>query len=78
MYNVAVGENISVNKLFGLIREIGGSDLQPVHREERPGDIKNSLADISLAAEYLSYDPEVKLKEGLTTTFDWFRKNFSR
>lgn len=78
VYNVAVGENITVNLLFDMIREIGGSELQPVHRDERPGDIRNSLADISLAADYLSYRPEVKLKEGLKTTFDWFSKNFTQ
>jgi UDP-N-acetylglucosamine 4-epimerase len=78
VYNVAVGENISVNMLFDMIRDIAGSDLDPVHREERPGDIRNSLADISQASGLLSYDPQVKLKEGLEITFDWFRKNFSR
>jgi UDP-N-acetylglucosamine 4-epimerase len=49
---------------------------KPKHREERPGDIKNSLADISLARKFLGYEPEVKLKEGLAITFDWFSKNF--
>jgi UDP-N-acetylglucosamine 4-epimerase len=76
VYNVAVGENISIRKLYSLLAEIAGSDAQPEHRDERPGDIRNSLADISLAAKYLGYKPEVKLKEGLKITFEWFRNTF--
>lgn len=76
VYNVAVGENISVKKLFHMLAEISGKDASPKHRAERPGDIKNSLADISLARTYLGYEPEVKLKQGLAITFDWFKNNF--
>ncbi len=74
VYNVAVGENISVKKLFSLLAEIAGKDVQPQHRPERPGDIKHSLADISQARNFLGYEPREKLKDGLTITFDWFRK----
>ncbi len=76
VYNVAVGENISVKELFHMLANIAGVPAKPKHRDERPGDIKNSLADISLARKFLGYEPEVKLKEGLAITFDWFSKNF--
>jgi UDP-N-acetylglucosamine/UDP-N-acetyl-alpha-D-glucosaminouronate 4-epimerase len=77
VYNVAVGENITINKLFHMIREIAGSDLKPTHRDDRPGDIRNSLADTSLAKKYLHYRPGVKLQDGLAITFEWFKKTFS-
>lgn len=77
VYNVAVGENISVKKLFTMLAEIAGKKASPLYREERAGDIRNSLADISLARTYLNYEPHVKLKEGLAVTFDWFSKTFS-
>ena len=76
VYNVAVGENISVKKLFSMLSDIAGKEAQPLHREERAGDIRNSLADISLARTFLSYEPQVKLKEGLAITFEWFSKTF--
>lgn len=76
VYNVAVGENISVKKLFTELAVIAGKDSQPKYREERPGDIKNSLADISLAKKYLGYEPVVKLKQGLQITFDWFKSTY--
>ena len=61
-----------------MLAEISGKDAQPIHRADRAGDIRNSLADISLARTYLGYEPQVKLKEGLAITFDWFSKTFGK
>ncbi len=75
VYNVAVGERISILELFNMIAELVGSDTKPVHRESRAGDIRNSLADISKAKELLGYEPTVRVKDGLRQTLDWFRQN---
>lgn len=76
VYNIAVGESISLNKLLKHLMHITGKKIEPVFKEERPGDVKNSLADISLAMQYLGYNPLVKVKEGLALTVPWFKKNF--
>jgi len=76
VYNIAVGESISLNKLLHHLMHITGKKIEPVYKEERPGDVKNSLADISLAKLYLGYNPLVKVKEGLALTVPWFKKNF--
>lgn len=78
VYNVAVGENTSLNTLFTTLQELSGNSTKPEYREERPGDIRHSLADISLARKMLGYDPKVKLKEGLDITLKWFAENFKR
>ncbi len=78
VYNVAVGENVTINKLFDIIAACAGSSIKPVHREDRPGDIRDSLADISLAEKYLGYKPTVKLEAGIRITFDWFKKTFAK
>lgn len=75
VYNVAVGERISVNQLFAMIAQLVNSDLKPIHRQTRPGDIRDSLADISKAKNLLEYQPEIKAAEGLKYTFEWFRNN---
>jgi UDP-N-acetylglucosamine/UDP-N-acetylgalactosamine 4-epimerase len=77
IYNVAVGEKISVNVLYDIIASLGGSVIRPVHRDTRAGDIRNSLADISSAESLLGYAPAIKVNEGLKIAFDWYRKNFS-
>lgn len=73
VFNVATGANYSVNQLFAMLCEIAGSNLKPIHRDERPGDIRNSLADISKSREILGYIPEVETKEGLKKAFSWFK-----
>jgi UDP-N-acetylglucosamine 4-epimerase len=76
VYNVAAGESYSVNQLFNMLKEISGSELNPIHREERAGDVRRSLADISKAKNDLGYEPEVYAKDGLKITFDWFKKTY--
>ena len=77
VYNVAVGESVSVNQLYDTIASISGSDRKAAYVTERKGDIKNSLADISMAKNLLGYDPQFHLREGLEITIAWFRKAFA-
>ncbi|MBL7924250.1 MAG: SDR family oxidoreductase [Bacteroidia bacterium] len=77
VYNVAVGESVSVNTLYQSIAAISGNSRQPEYAAERKGDIKNSLADISMAKNLLGYDPQYRLQEGLEITVAWFRKAFA-
>lgn len=73
VYNVAVGEKFSINDLYNYVREFFGSDLKPVYREARAGDVRNSLADISLAKKYLGYSPQVRFTDGLKLTIEYFK-----
>ncbi|HZF99421.1 MAG TPA: SDR family oxidoreductase [Chitinophagales bacterium] len=68
VYNVAVGENFTLLDLTRCLNDVLGTNVEPVHREDRPGDIRNSLADISLAQKLLDYRPTVRFKEGLAYT----------
>ena len=74
--NIACGGRVTINELFNTIKTIIGSDIEPIYRSSRPGDVKDSLADISLAKTMIDYTPEVSLNKGLETTIDWFRKEF--
>ncbi len=76
VYNVAVGENYSINYLFNSIRESLKISAKPTYRNTRDGDVRNSLADISLANKLLNYTPSVRFDEGLRSTIDFFRKAF--
>ncbi|HOY32652.1 MAG TPA: SDR family oxidoreductase [Bacteroidales bacterium] len=78
IYNIACGDKTSVNELFHMLKDISGSAVMPSYREERPGDIRDSLADISNARKVLGYEPAVKIWDGLRITFDWFKQNFER
>lgn len=75
VYNIAVGERTSLNQLFEMIKEVAGSDLAPKYGPERKGDVKHSLADISKAKDLLNYNPGTTIRQGLKTTFDWYRQH---
>ncbi len=74
VYNVAHGKQTTINELFASLRDLVGTDLEPQHREPRPGDVQHSLADISASEKNLRYQPETKFSEGLRQTLNWFRQ----
>lgn len=74
VYNVAVGENFSVNYLYNACARYLKSDFAATFRQPRQGDIRDSLADISLAKKMLDYTPSKKFEAGLEETIEYFKK----
>jgi UDP-N-acetylglucosamine 4-epimerase len=72
VYNVAVGENFTVNFLFESISKLLSSHHKATYREARSGDIRDSLADISKAHELLGYAPTYQFLDGLKHTVAYF------
>ena len=73
VFNIAVGEETSVNQLVEILKNALGSGIEPYFAEERIGEVKKSVADISKAKEVLNYIPEIKFKEGIERTLSWFQ-----
>ncbi len=71
VFNVAGGKGITINALMDSIMEVVGVKLNTIYSEPREGDIKDSVADISLARRDLGYEPAFGLKEGLSLTREW-------
>ena len=74
VYNVACGAAITVKELCLRIRDLLGSAIEPEHGPARVGDVRHSLADISLAADRLGFTPQISLEEGLERTVQWYRE----
>ena len=55
-----------------------GSNIRPVYKEPRAGDVRDSQADVAKAKALLGYTPTVSLEEGLKLTLDWFRLTAGR
>jgi len=72
--NIACGERISLNTLLGLISEEVGQPVVADYKPSRPGDVRDSLADITAARQLLGYKPHVKVREGLKRTVADFRR----
>ena len=78
--NVANGERITLNELLAELKDLTGKqDVTAEYREPRVGDVRHSLADITLARQFLEYESKVGLREGLQRTIDWWKSSrFSR
>jgi nucleoside-diphosphate-sugar epimerase len=75
--NIACGERISLNHLIATIGDLTGRDIQPTYLPARPGDVRHSLADISLARERLGYEVLMDLRQGLERTIAHY-ESFAR
>jgi len=71
--NCATGRRISLNQTFQALKKLTGYDGAPKYEPERRGDIKHSLADISLAEKHLGYKVLVNFEEGLARTVAWYK-----
>jgi nucleoside-diphosphate-sugar epimerase len=71
--NVATGGRISLNELFRTMRRMIGASADPKYAPLRPGDVRDSQADISKAKRLLGYEPTVSFEDGLQRTVDWYR-----
>ena len=77
-YNIAVGTSTTLNVLFQVLRGLlGEAQLEPVYRAFRAGDVRHSLADISLARKLLGYSPTHTLASGLREALPWYLKHFA-
>jgi UDP-glucose 4-epimerase len=75
VFNVAMGETVTVNELFAALCDIIGSSAEAKYADSRPGDVKHSYADIARAREVLEYEPLLGFRDGLQLTVDWFREH---
>jgi len=72
-YNVALGDETSLTELYHLIDGHASTNPRaPRYAEFRPGDVRNSRADISKAIENLGFAPSMPVKEGLKLTVEWY------
>jgi len=73
--NIAVGDKTTLNELWKHITEFIGIDLTPHYREERKGDVRHSLANVSKAHQLIGYQPTVTIQTGLQTTVEWYKQS---
>jgi len=70
VFNIGCGRAVTVNQVIAAINRILGKNVPSNFAPARPGDVRHSDADISLAQEYLGYEPQGAFEEGLRKTID--------
>jgi nucleoside-diphosphate-sugar epimerase len=78
VFNVATGRRFDLNQTFQILKKLTGYRGDVKHGAERAGDVKHSLADISLTEKYLGYKPGVDFEAGLERTVAWYRESVVR
>ncbi len=74
--NIANGERVTLNQLLDQLKGLTGrSDLQADYQPPRKGDVRDSLADITRARQFLGFTPQVDLQTGLKLTMDWWKNS---
>ncbi len=73
VFNVATGRRVTLTETFHTLKKIMGFSGNVQYGEERTGDIKHSLADISPAEKAFGYKPAVDFEEGLRRTIAWYK-----
>jgi len=72
--NVANGRSTDLLRLIEVLNKLLGTEVEPVHVDPRPGDVRESLADITRARTLLGYEPQVDFEEGLRRSIGYYRE----
>ena len=74
VFNIATGSRFSLNQTFEMLSKIIGFSGSVRFAPPRTGDVKHSLADITLAQKHLGYSADVSFEEGLRRTVEWYEQ----
>lgn len=77
VFNCACGERVTLNQTVEMLRGITGYTGPVEYAQDRSGDIKHSLADITRAESAFGYRPVVNFDEGLRRTVEWYREQIA-
>jgi len=75
--NIACGARTTLNEILRLLAELLNTDVQADYADPRPGDVKHSMADVSLAKKVIGYEPKVFFADGLRNAIDWYKANLT-
>ncbi len=73
VYNIGGGSRVTLNEAIDAIRDITGMDLKVGRQAKQKGDVRHTMADISKAEKELGYEPEVSIRDGLLTEYNWIK-----
>jgi UDP-N-acetylglucosamine 4-epimerase len=74
VFNVACGDQISLNELTAMLKEISGKNIDPKYGPERTGDVRHSKASIEKLNRVFNYVPQVRFRRGLMIVYAWYEE----
>lgn len=75
VFNVACGDQISLNSIILFLQDISDVKLNPIFSKERNGDIKHSKASLDKIRKFCGYNPTISFMQGLELVYEWYLKD---
>ena len=75
VFNVACGDQISLNEMVEILKDLTQKEIQAIYGDERRGDVKHSKASIEKIKSALGYHPKFRFNQGLGIVYDWYKTN---
>jgi UDP-glucose 4-epimerase len=72
VFNIATGHQVKLLELLASLNRLLNTRVEPIFAPPRAGDVRESLADITLARQHLKYEPQVRFDEGLRRSIDYY------
>lgn len=74
VYNVACNEQTTLLDLWNFICQVENKEIVPIHKDQRAGDVRHSLANILKVQEKLDYKVLVDVKNGIHKVYSWYKE----
>lgn len=75
--NFGTGQDISINTIAGLIKDVAGSASEITHGEERAAEVDRLCCDYGLARRLFGWEPRVDIEQGLKANIEWARQHWT-
>lgn len=73
VFNVACGDQISLNEIIDVLRRISNENIEIKYVPERAGDVRHSKASIEKIKKFCDYSPKFRFSEGLEIVYNWYK-----
>jgi nucleoside-diphosphate-sugar epimerase len=75
VFNAGNGTRYSLNRVWQILQEIEGVEIEALYGPMRARDVRDSQADTTAAVRELGHAPKISIEEGLRRTLDWYRND---
>lgn len=75
VFNIGSGTRITINSLASLMEKVSGKSVGVEYGPERPGDVRDSLANVAEAMKGFAYDPMSDIEVGLHEYMNWIKSD---
>lgn len=74
VFNIGKGQGFSLNEIVKCIKSVADQPVEVKYHSSRSADVPANVLDVARAKQYLNWEPETQLEEGIKKTWDWLKQ----